>query len=161
MEKVLAQVQAKAQERLEKAAAERKLLAGLSEAEMRKREEAERKRAEEREKNDRAVIAVALNDISITVRAISVPAPYSTKGRLIYDIGDLREFEKAPFDITINYQRNTSFIDVWAKTLAVFTDGGVDTNDYIVHNKASYWLHPSGPLKRGTQKFHIFTKNIP
>ena len=161
MEKILAQVQAKTQERLEKAADERKLLASLSEAEIRKREEAERER-EEREKNDRAVIAVAVNDISITAHIISVFTPYNTKGRLIYNIDDTREFEKAPFDITINYQPSTSLIpNIWVKTLAEFADKGMDTNNYIFYNKASYRPKPGGPITRGTQRFYIFTKNSP
>ncbi|PUU75419.1 hypothetical protein B9Z19DRAFT_994853 [Tuber borchii] len=161
MEKILAQAQAKAQERLEKAAADRGLLADLSEAKMKKREEAEaaeRMRAEERDKEDKAVIAVALNDISFGAQITSLFKPYTTKGRLIYDMNDPGEFEKASFDITINYQSNVSFINVWAKTLAGFTDGGVDTNDYIVHNEALYWPKSGGPVTRGTQKFRIFTR---
>jgi len=136
------------------------LLGGLSEAAIREREEARKKREEEREKNRRAVIAVASKDIKAHI--ISLFNPYSTKGCLIHDINDTSEFEKAPFDITIKCQRKTASIpDAWARTLAVFTTEGVDTDNYIVYNEASYWPNPSGPITRGTQKFHIFTKYSP
>ena len=154
MEKILAQVQAKAQERLEKVAAERKLLAGLSEAEIRKRE-AEWK-MEEREMNDRAVIAVAVNDISVAAHIISVFTPYSTKGRLIYNIDDTREFGKAPFDITIRYQHKTSFI---SHLSATFSSEEVITNNYVFYNKKLYWPKPGGPVTIDTQKFYIFKRN--
>jgi len=159
MEKTLAQVRAKARARLEKATAERELLAGLSEAEMRKCEEAEKRREDEREKDERAVIAVATKDVSVSGHIFSTFTPIATKGRLIHDIDDASEFEKAPFDITINYQRNTSFFpSILAKTLAECFDEGVDADNYIVHNNASYRPKSGGPVTRGTQKFYIFTK---
>ena len=106
--------------------------------------------------NRRAMIAVSSEDIKAYI--ISLFKPYSAKGRLIHD-NDTSEFEKASFDITIRYQRIAASVpDAWARALAVFTPEGVDTDNYIVYNEASYWLKPSGPITIGTQKFHIFTK---
>lgn len=155
IEKTLAQVQAKAREKLEKATAERELLASLSEAEIRKRAEAGKKREEEKEKNERAVIAVAAKDVSPTGHILGA---FTTKGRLIHDINDTGEFEKVPFYITIDCQRSTFFLGLLAKSLAECYDQGVDTDNYIVYNNASYRPKSGGPITRGAQKFYIFTK---
>jgi len=158
MEKILAEEQAKAQERLEEAAAERILLADLREVEMRIHEETGKKREEKRENNDRAVIAIASEDIKIRTHIITLFKPYSTKGRLIYDIRDTKEFQKDPSNIAIQYQLNISFIpDIIGKTISEFFHHGVNSNNYIVYNNALYWSKPGGPIRIGTQNFHIFT----
>jgi len=156
MEKILAQEQSDSPKKLEKAAAEIKLLADLHEAQMEELKEALRKGNEEREKKDSAVIAVALKDISIAKHIFSVFTPYSAKGRLIYNIDDPGEFQKAPLDITIRYQSNTSFI---SHCSARFSSEEVNTNNYVAYNKAFYWPKPGGPVIIDTQKFHIFTKH--
>ena len=159
---IMEQEQKSFQKKLQEVAAERELLTELFEAEMRNREEAERKRKEEKEKNDRAVIAVASTDISITVHITNLVRSYSTKGRLVHDIHDMREFEKDPFDITISYQANFSFApNAIKKAIADLTHIGVNSNNYITYNKALYRPKPSGPIQRGTQTFHIFTKCQP
>ena len=159
MEMILAEEQATARERLGEAEAERKLLSDLREAEMRKREEAERKREEDRENNDKAVIAVASKDISAGAHIAALFKPYSTNGRLIYDISDMKEFQKDPFRIMIQYQLNIAFIpDVIAKTVSGLVHNGVNSNNYIIYNKAFYWAKPGGRIQIGPQKFHIFIK---
>jgi len=162
MREILAQEQAKTQEKLERAEAERKLLADLHAEEMKKLEEAERKREEERERSERAVIAVDTKDISVTVHLKSMFTPYNTKGRLIYDIDDPEEFVKDPIDITINYQFNIlAGIEVWMKTFAEFFDSGMGVHNYISHDGALYKCKACDSVKQDSQKFIIFRKALP
>ena len=100
------QDQANSGEKQEEAEAERKLLADLHEVRKGKLEEAFRRMDEEREKDDRAVIAIYLKDISAIAHLRSISAPYNTRGRFVYDIDDLKEFMKDPIDITIHFQSN-------------------------------------------------------
>ena len=160
MQMILAEEQEKARERLEEATAERKLLADLREAEMRKREEAERKREEERERNDRAVIAVATKDISFKAHSMSLfTESYSTIGRLIYATTDTTEFEKEPFEVEIRYQSHIlSLITVPIKTGQEIYGTGMSRNNYIIYNQGYYWCKPSDSIEIDSQKFIIFIK---
>jgi len=159
MERILAEEQEKARERLGEAAAERKLLSDLREAELRKLEEAERKREEDRENNDKAVIAVASKDISAGAHIMALFKPYRTNGRLIHNTSDMKEFQKDPFGIKIQYQLNIAFIpDVIAKTVSGIVRHGVNSNNYIIYNNAFYWAKPGRRTKIGHRKFHIFIK---
>ena len=159
MKRILAEEEAKVQRQLEKATAELRLLEGLHEAEMRKREEAEREREEERERNDKAVIAVASKDISILAHIHSVFASYSTLGRLIYDTDDAAEFEKDPINVAIKYQLNFFFpLEVGLKTVAELFDNGMSSNNHITYNNALYLCTGNPPIKRGFQTFIIFAK---
>ncbi|PWW79643.1 hypothetical protein C7212DRAFT_275951 [Tuber magnatum] len=159
MKEILAQEQAKAREKLEKAAAEKKLLADIHAAEMKKREEAERRREEERERNERAVIAVAAKDISVMAHLKCMFTSYDTRGRLIYDIDDTREFVKDSFPITIHYQFNfLAGIEVCVKTIAEIFDAGMGINNYVKYNGGYYRCKGEGCVKRGSQKFVIFRR---
>ena len=151
MEKILAQEQSDARKKLEKAEAEIKSLADLHEAQMGELKEALRKGNEGGGKEDSAVIAVALKDISIVERVLTMVTPCSAKGRLIYNIDDRREFQQAPLDITIRYQSNASLISHLSATVII--------NNYVVYNKKCYWPKPGGPITIDTQKFYIFKRN--
>ena len=160
MKGILAQEQAKAQEKLEAAAAERELLEDSRKDEMeKKREEAEREKARERERNDRAVIAVDWKDINPRAHFVVLFKSYNIKGRLIYDISDMKEFQKDPVDIRMEYQWNISSIPyAITETLSGMAHNGVDSNNYVVHNGDFYWFKPDGRITIGTQNFHIFIK---
>jgi hypothetical protein len=159
MKEILAQEQAKAREKLEKAAAEKKLLADLHAAEMKKLEEAERRREEERGRSERAVIAVAAKDISVMAHLQCMFTSYGTKGRLVYDIDDTREFVKDPIPVTINYQFNIlAGVEVCVKTIAEFFDAGMGANNYISFNGGYYRCKGDSCIKRGSQKFIIFRR---
>jgi len=137
------------------------LSAALHAAQM-KRLETGRKKEEERDRSERAVIAVDTKDISVTAHLKSMFTPYNTKGRLIYDIDNPREFLKGPINITIHYQSNTlAEIEVWMKTIAEFFDAGMGVNNYISHNGALYQCKAYDCVKRGSQKFVIFRKALP
>lgn len=71
----------------------------------------------------------------------------------------MRKFKKEPLDITIDYQANTDFVpDVVANRMAEFVHTGVSGSNYIIYNQAFYWSEQGSPIKRGTQKFHIFAR---
>ncbi|PUU76908.1 P-loop containing nucleoside triphosphate hydrolase protein [Tuber borchii] len=150
MEVIMELEKANAQEKLQKVAAERKLLTELYQVEMRKHEEAERERGEERERSDRAVIAVDSNDI-----------PHRPKGRLIRDTDDPREFESEPFDVTIEHKSNIPIIsNSMIKRLEglIWSPHTVASRDYIIYNQAFYRCKPNSLIKIGNREFIIFTK---
>ena len=159
LREILAEQRAQSQKKLEEAAAENKFLADLRVDLMKKFEEALNRREEERLRKDRAVIAVASKDISVTAHTTCLFTSYRTKGRLIYDIDDAGEFEKEPFDIEIRDQSNIfGQATVAIRTVEEFFGAGMSRSNYIIYNQGYYQCKPSGSIKRGSQKFIIFTK---
>ena len=154
--KRLKKERAQFQKKLEEAAAQRKYLEGLHADMMKKLEEAEAKKQEERERRDRAVIAVASEDIGGDVHLQSVFTSYSTRGRLIYDINDVREFWKEPFDVEILYQ--SGILSPIALVLKTFFDPGMSDDYYIIYNQAYYQCKPSRSVERFSENFVIFSK---
>ena len=78
LEVILEQYQVNSQEKQEEAESERKLVANLNEVQKGKLE-ALRRVDEEREKDDRAVIAIDLKDISDIPHLKSIFTPYNTE----------------------------------------------------------------------------------
>ncbi|PUU76909.1 hypothetical protein B9Z19DRAFT_219544 [Tuber borchii] len=158
LKEVLAEQRAQFRRMLEEATAQKKFLENLSVDMMRKLEEAEKKREEERQREDRAVIAVASKDVSIGEHLTSLLTSYSTIGRLIYDIDDATEFEKQPFEVEIRDQSILSPITVLVKAGQEFFSAGMSRSNYIIYNQGYYQYKPSSSIKRGTQNFIIFSK---
>ena len=159
LQEILAEQRAQSQRRLEEAAAEKKFLADLRVELMKKLEETLNAREEERRRKDRAVIAVASNDISAAAHTTCLFTSYRTIGRLIYDIDDAEEFEKEPFEIEIRDQSTIfSQITVAVKTVEEFFGTGMSRSNYIIYDHGFYQCKPSGSIERGARKFIIFTK---
>ena len=160
LEMILEQEQANAREKQEEASAEIKLLADLHEVQMGKLKEASRKMDEEREKDDRAVIAVDLKDISSIAHFTSIFTPYNTRGRLIYDIDDSKEFMKDPIDITIRYQSILSRT-VCMKPIGEVYDADRGIKSYITYGGSIYQCKSHSSIKRVSRKFVVFKKALP
>ena len=161
LEMILEQEQANAREKQEEASAEIKLLADLHEVQMGKLKEALRKMDEEREKDDRAVIAVDLKDISSIAHFTSIFTPYNTRGRLIYDIDDSKEFMKDPIDITIHYQSSIFSRAICMKAIGEVYDADRGIKSYIIYGGSVYRCKAHGSIKRVSRKFVVFKKALP
>jgi len=93
-----------------------------------------REKREESKNNNGAVIAVDTNHIGHSAHINAIAKPYSTKGRLIYDINDTSEFEKDPFNIKINYKPNISLVPyILTKTILEFDGDWIDHRYFIIH----------------------------
>ncbi|PUU74173.1 hypothetical protein B9Z19DRAFT_1001545 [Tuber borchii] len=159
MNKILAEEQAKVQKKLEKAAAEKKLLAELHAAEVRKREEEERKRQEEMARREKSVIAVATEDISVIAHIHTFLGGYLTRGRWIFDINNHEEFESNTFAVEIQYHvKILSGVEIPVKTLRELSGEGMGKSNYIFVGEVRYVCKSRTPIKRGGRHFVIFRK---
>ena len=150
--------EAEDQKKLAKAAAEKKLLEKRHAAEKREREAKERKRREERTRRNKAVIAVATKDISVAAHIVTLLGKYSTRGRWIFDINNHEEFWSKTFEVEIQYQ-----VSIWSgyqvplKTLMEVGNEGMGSTNYIMSDGVRY-AGESGTINRGGQDFIIFKK---
>ena len=156
---VLATERANSQRKLQKARDEKQRLADLHKDKMAKFEQAERDKEEERERNRKAVIAVAYDDISIIAHIHCVFKSYETVGRLIYDTDNDREFVKEPFVVKIRYRNHFfSLLTFPAKMAAQLGGSGMSSRNYINYNQGYYQCIPDSSLQRGSHRFIIFQK---
>jgi hypothetical protein len=159
MREMVAEEQAKAQEKLAKAAAEREMLAKLHEEEMRKREAEERKRHEDMRKR---VIAVASNDVRKPVHVQNIFTGCTTYGRFIVDTNDDEEFNSEPFRVRIEYDGNivTTATIAASKTMLQMVSGtkGMTNHNFIEYDGARYWYQHNGLVRTGNQTFVIFQR---
>ncbi|CUS09747.1 unnamed protein product [Tuber aestivum] len=146
--------QKKAEKELEKVLAEKKLLEELHEEEVAKRKEREKR--EGGGDYDKAVIAVAINDMPQVVRGLTT---YSAKCRLISDINKHEEFRSNTFRITIHYlPRNPSGVGGHTGTSQQMLDAGASATSYIIWSGVHYRLESGTRLARGGQNFLIFSR---
>ena len=159
MNKILEEEQAKAQKKLEKAVTEKKFLAELHAAEVRRREEEERKKQEEMARREMSVIAVATEDISIIAHIHTFLGGYLTRGRWIFDINNHEEFRSDTFAVEIQYQvKVLSGVEVPVKTLRGLGGEGMGKSNYILVGEERYLCKSRTPIRRGGRYFVIFRK---
>ena len=159
MKVILAAEREKAQKKLDKAAAEMVLLQQFHAAEIKRRDDEDRERREEAVRRERAVIAVATQDIKITAHFKNLFKSYRTKGRLIFDIKNHEDFRSHTLEVTIHYQpKFIGVIEACAKTFMEMYDEGMGETNYIVLDGAHYRCKSGTPIKMGGRDFVIFEK---
>ncbi|RPA99843.1 hypothetical protein L873DRAFT_1737537 [Choiromyces venosus 120613-1] len=150
MKEILAQEQAKAQKNLEKAAAEKKMLAELHAAEI-----------EKRERREKAVIAVATKDIGIDAHIENLVGTSDAFGYFVLDINDDEEFKSERFKFRIDCDSGvvvSLFTAAFKTVKEVIGDTGMNPSNFIEYNGVRYWYKADSVVKRDTRKFVIFSR---
>jgi len=110
-------------------------------------------------KRDRGIIAVATKDIMVTGHITALFTTYATKGRMIFDINNHKEFESEPFRVDIHYTVNlSSGFQVYTKPLRELFDAEMGDTNHIILDGIRYQCQSGPPIKRGNQEFVIFAE---
>ena len=162
LKEILEEDEEQAQKGREKIAAEIKYIASLRPEVLRKLVAEAEKREEEKRRNEAVAIAVSSNDISLEANFQSLcGGAYPTRGRLIYDIDNVREFEAETIPITIKSEASIAApINVIKNTFGqLFGKGSnMSSNNFIIHQEKYYKCQNGTTERKGSQRFLIFSK---
>ncbi|RPA90725.1 hypothetical protein L873DRAFT_1848664 [Choiromyces venosus 120613-1] len=177
MREMIAEEVAKAQEKAEKAAAEKKMLAELN-AGVRKKAKEEKKNREEIVAREQAKARAGCEeaeaekkreaekhaaDLKKYIHVIKAFGGFKTQGRFVVDIDDDKQFNSEPFSVTIEYDRNFFMAAAFSplKTMAQLVDSqeGFSGSNYIDYDDGvRYWCKPNGLVWKDDEKYVIFQK---
>ncbi|RPA90193.1 hypothetical protein L873DRAFT_1848917 [Choiromyces venosus 120613-1] len=177
MREMIAEEVAKAQEKAEKAAAEKKMLAELN-AGVRKKAKEEKKNREEIVAREQAKARAGCEeaeaekkreaekhaaDLKKYIHVIKAFGGLKTQGRFVVDIDDDKQFNSEPFSVTIEYDHNFFMAAAFSplKTMAQLVDSqeGFSGSNYIDYDDGvRYWCKPNGLVWKDDEKYVIFQK---